>query len=377
MTEFVRCPLSEKSNRRDFLSGKLIQQNVAAAGDRLADAITGQPLQNAPDGGDTIRLTQRTMACDFSVIMNPGPMNRVIMASDTLDLVKELEEQLTVYDDQSEVARLNATAAAESVLVEESLFRLIQKGQSICCETGGAFDLTAGPLVSLWRTCREELRVPSEAEVNSCLEVVGMQHVVLKESDESVAFDRLGVEINFGAIGKGHALDESAKRLELHGLDSFLLHGGHSSILARGTHAEAAGWPVGLGNPLFTDRRLGTIVLSDQAMSTSGSNIQYFRYRGKRYGHILDPRSGWPVDGILSVTALAGDATTADALSTAFYVMGIEQTIEFCSRHSGVGAILVPQPSKDRRLQPIVLGIPDDRLFWDDEQVLIDRPPLG
>ena len=364
--------MTEKSHRRDFLSGKLIAKNVEAAGEKLADAIAGDQHDDAPVGGDTIRLTQRTMACDFSVIMNPGPMNRVMMASDALDLVSELENQLSIYVDDSEVSRLNAKAAQERVWVKDNLFQLIQQAKQLSDDTSGAFDLTSGPLISLWRQCRDELRIPTEDEIESRLRVVGMQHVTIFESDESIAFDQPGVEVNFGAIGKGHALDQSAARLASHGLDSFLLHGGHSSILARGHHAGVEGWPVGIGNPLFTDRRLGTIVLHNQAMSTSGSNVQFFRFRGKRYGHILDPRTGWPVDGVLSVTVVAEDAATADALSTACYVMGLETAIEVCSRRPDVGAILVPQPTKDRRVQPIVIGIPTDCIFWDSDQVFVD-----
>lgn len=362
-----------KSNRREFLAGKPVRETVEEVGDKLADAIVGLPLDAAPSGGDTIRLTQRTMACDFSVIMNPGPMKRVMMASDALDLIKEMEDQLTVYSDTSEVARLNASAATSDVAVEESLFALIKTAKQIYTDTDGAFDPTAGPLIGLWQRSRKANRIPSDDEIRMCLNIVGMHHVNLNESDIAVRYAKPGIEINFGAIGKGHALDCASNRLQDHGLDSFLLHGGHSSILARGQHLDMEGWPVGIGNPLFTDRRLGSIVLSNQAMSTSGSNIQYFRYQGKRYGHILDPRDGWPVDGILSATVIADDATHADALSTAFYVMGMDAAIEYCTAHREIGAILVPQPKKDRRVRPIVLGLSPERLFWDQDQVLVEH----
>ena len=95
------------------------------------------------------------------------------------------------------------------------------------------------------------------------------------------------------------------------------------------------GWPVGIGNPLFTEKRLGTLLLCDQAMATSGSNIQFFRHEGKRYGHILDPRTGWPVDGMLSVTVLAPSAALADALSTAFFVMGVEKARQLLRELAG------------------------------------------
>ena len=142
---------------------------------------------------------------------------------------------------------------------------------------------------------------------------------------------------------------------------------GQSSLLARGKHNGLAGWPVGIGNPLFTGKRLGTILLADKAMATSGSNIQYFRHQGEKYGHILDPRTGWPIDTMLSVTVLADTAAEADALSTAFYVMGVEKAKAYCD-NAGIGAVLIPYP-KGPRLEPMVVGIPADHLFLDADQL--------
>jgi thiamine biosynthesis lipoprotein len=120
---------------------------------------------------------------------------------------------------------------------------------------------------------------------------------------------------------------------------------------------------VGVKNPLFTDERYATLLLRDQAMATSGSNIQYFRFQGRRYGHILDPRTGWPADELLSVTVLAPTAAEADALSTAFYVLGLEKALEYCDNHPSIGALLVPPPQQGRRLEPVVRNISDDALF--------------
>ena len=151
-------------------------------------------------------------------------------------------------------------------------------------------------------------------------------------------------------------------------MNEWLLHGGHSSLLARGDHNRLGGWPVGIGNPLFTGQRLGTLLVSDCAMATSGSNIQYFRHHGKKYGHILDPRTGWPIETMLSVTVLAPTAALADALSTALYVMGVDEATACCERFDGVSAVLIPHP-KGRDLRPVVLGVPADRLFLDEAQI--------
>ncbi len=346
-----------------------------------ADSPIGHLHNRAPESGDTLRLSARAMACDFSIIMNGEEHQAIGAASSVLDRVGALDDQLSVYRQTSEVTRLNATASRQAVQVAPNLFQLLQLGIQIAEETGNAFDMTTAPLIALWRKCREQLRIPTDEEIARCLEVTGPQHVRLDETAHSVRFDRPEVSVNFGAFGKGHALDEMSKGLQQQGNEDYLLHGGRSSLLASGTHAgptatgnpaNAMGWPVGIGNPLLTNRRLGTILLNNQAMATSGSNIQHFRIGKNRYGHILDPRTGWPASGHLSVTVLAPNATMADALSTAFYVMETEEIREYCSRHERIGALLIPFPQRDRRVCPTVLGIDPDQLYWDAEQI---KPP--
>ena len=278
---------------------------------------------------------------------------------------------------------LNREACTAPQSVEPQLFGLLRLAKELSEQTDNAFDLTTEPLIQLWRDCRAAVRVPTQDEIDGRLAMVGMNHVTLDSEHETLSLSQTGTSINLGAIGKGYALDRMASWLSEKASETttvntnednnpngdFLLHGGQSSLLARGSHTGCNGWPVGIGNPLFTDRRLGTIVLQDQALATSGSNIQYYRVGDRRYGHILDPRTGWPVDGTLSVTAIADTAAKADALSTAFYVMESEQIAAFCQSHPDVGAILIPLPKGDRRVQPSVFGIDPQQVYWNSEQI--------
>lgn len=309
------------------------------------------------------------MACDFSAIMNAGVSTQGIdHAFDALRLVADLEAQMSVYRADSELSAINGTAAECPVHVETELFNLLVQAKNISYQTDHAFDPTAGPLVALWRACRAELRIPTQNEIDDCLQIVGIEHVHFDETDHLIHFDRGGVELNLGGIGKGHALDRVGETLRSGDLQNWLLHGGHSSLSASGDHNGLGGWPVGIGNPLFTGKRLGTLLLSDCSMATSGSNIQYFRHQGTKYGHILDPRNGWPIETVLSVTVLAPTAALADALSTAFYVMGVEKVAACCDNLSGVSAIVIPFPS-GRQLEPTVFGVPEEKLFWDEDQI--------
>lgn len=349
--------------RRDFLTGHAVRQELAQRGDALADVVVdASEGRTEPAAGDTIRLETRAMGCPWCVIMEPGPPEQVLKASAALEVVHALDAQLSVYQEESEVSRLNRRAADEPQRVEEGLFQLLIECRRLTDETSGAFDAAARALILLWRRCRQAGRLPDEAEINVARSMSGMQHVALDEESLNVQFARPGVGLDFGAIGKGHAIDRGDAALREQGLQNFLLHGGHSSLLARGTHHGLAGWPVGIKNPLFTEQRYATLLLRDRAMSTSGSNIQYFRHQGRRYGHILDPRTGWPAEGLLSVTVLAETAAEADALSTAFYVMGLEKALDYCDNHPLIGALLIPPP-QGRTLEPVVRNIADEVLF--------------
>jgi len=172
-----------------------------------------------------------------------------------------------------------------------------------------------------------------------------MAGVEIDPAGARVRFTRPGIEINPGAIGKGWALDRALEMLRAAGVPSVLLHGGSSSVRALGTQGPAtagrAGWRVGIRDPLRPGRRLATVTLLDRALGTSGSGTQFFVDRGRRLGHILDPRSGLPAEGVLSATVVAPRAAAADALSTALYVLGPAGLDVVAPAGGDVAAILV------------------------------------
>ncbi len=338
---------------------------------RESQAILALTPRIQPSAGVTVRLSARMMACDFSVIMNPGQTEQIEVAGEALEIVSAIEGWLSIYRDSSELSTVNRVAGQTDVHVRRELFELLKKAFEIHLRTDGAFDMATGSLTRLWRTCRRENRIPLQAEIDVALQHAGLKHLEFHPESQSVAFRQLGIVLDPGAIGKGYALDEARDWLQkrAHGPSSFLLHGGHSSLIGQGEHNGHPGWPVGIGNPLFTEKRLGTLLLCDQAMATSGSNIQFFRHEGKRYGHILDPRTGWPVDGMLSVTVLAPSAALADALSTAFFVMGVEKARLCCENWPEVGAILLPFPDKGNKVHPTIVNIPEELIVWDEDQV--------
>jgi len=291
-----------------------------------------------------VRIGRRAMACQFQVFFNAGQYTQGCPAAlAALDLVERLEAQMTVYRAESELSAINREAADEAVTVEGGLFDLLARSVDLWRRTDGAFDITAGPLSDVWGFARRQGRMPREAELAEALSRVGSQWLELNTDEQSIHFSRQGVQLNLGAIGKGEALDRAAAIIHEDGIGDFLFHGGQSSVLARGARAGVSdqGWAVGLIHPLRPQQRIGQVHLRNAALATSGSGTQFFTHRGRRYGHILDPRTGRPAEGMLSCTVIAPTAAEADALATAMYVMGPDKAADWCRRQPQYSAILI------------------------------------
>jgi thiamine biosynthesis lipoprotein len=240
--------------------------------------------------------------------------------------------------------------------VESELFGLLQVAAKINKDTGGAFDITVGPLMRAWGFFRGEGRIPGTEELGKVLENVGQHHVLLDADNYTVRFDSPNVEIDLGGIAKGYGLDQAVEVLKQHGIDSALVDGGTSSIYALGAPPGEEGWPVGIRDPMNKTEHLETITLRDAAISTSGNLEKFFEIDGKVYGHIMDLRTGMPIQGVLSASAIAPTGTESDALSTAFFVMGEEGTKRYCETHPGVKAILVVQPEREALPRTVRFG---------------------
>ncbi len=369
--------MSRKSSRRAFLQGQSAVEALQDAADKLNEHGCSLPLPEST--GHLLRLGRRAMACEFEVLLNakqyPHGAETAVAA---LDLVDQLESQLTVYRDDSEVSQLNHRASEEAVEVEARLFALLSRATEIHHETHGAYDITSGPLSKAWGFYRREGRMPSSTEIAESLQQVGIQHIELNANQQTIKFDQPGIEINLGSIGKGYALDRASELLLEATIENFLLHGGNSSVLARGTSStnlEAEeGWWVGLRHPLRPEKHLGKIRLCNRALGTSGSGTQFFIHEGRRLGHILDPRTGRPAEGVLSTTVAALTGADADALATAFYVMGPEHAIEYCRQHPHISAMIMTPGDTTGQVNVTIWNCSDQQLHIEpDPSVVLFR----
>jgi thiamine biosynthesis lipoprotein len=293
-----------------------------------------------------VRFGRRAMATQFEAILPFGHRDAADVSNAALDLIDDLEDQLSAFRAHSEVVQLNQRACKQSVEVEARLFELLVLAASITRDTQGAFDVAAGALTKAWGFYQRSGRVPSVAERAAAMSHTGMRYVILNPDTHSVRFLREGLEINLGGIGKGYALDRAAEVMRRRGVSSAMFHGGMSSVLALGTPPnDDRGWAVSLRHPWQEGRSLGVVYLRDRALGTSAATYQFFEYNGRKLGHILDPRKGWPAEGLHQVTVLAPTAAEADALSTALYVLGRQAATEYCRTHPDIAAIILPADS--------------------------------
>ncbi len=279
------------------------------------------------------QVSRKAMATEFVVMLAAEPASSVEAAVEALELVDAIEARLTIYRPDSEISRVNREAASKPVQVSESTFAVFEKAVQWSQRTGGLFDITAGPLVQAWGFTERRGRQPSRRELDAALAVVGHEKLLLNASQRTIAFAVPGMSINLGGIGKGFALDQVAERLVERGIGNFLIHGGQSSVLARGDQIPdpaaadgvPRGWAVGIEHPTRPDRRLAGFWLRDAALGTSGSGKQFFHHRGQRLGHVIDPRSGAATTDLVSLTAIATTATDADAAATGLFLVGSER----------------------------------------------------
>jgi thiamine biosynthesis lipoprotein len=301
---------------------------------------------DAPSEYSLVRVSRRAMATRFEVAIPVGSHRApVAAAEDALNLIDELEDQMTVFRDHAEVSQLNASAADGFVEVESRLFELFSRCAIWTRETGGAFDIATGALTKAWGFYRRDGAVPPAAELVAAMHATGFRHVVLDETRRAVKFRRKGLELNLGAVGKGYAIDRAAELLRTKwGVRSALLHGGGSSVYAIGAPpGDSRGWPVRLKHPTNPDASLGVSYLRDTGLGTSAATFQFFEYNGRKLGHLLDPRTGWPAEGTASASVLAPTAAEADAMSTAAFVLGAEGAERLTRLRPALGAVLLAE----------------------------------
>jgi thiamine biosynthesis lipoprotein len=276
----------------------------------------------------TVAVARNAMATRFEIALHGEDAVALRAAGEeALDEIERIEAQLSLYQPTSEVSRLNALAAHKRVRVTPALFRLLQQAKQLSHETRGAFDITIAPLVHCWGFMGGTGKMPSPEALAEARILVGMDLVELNEEDFTVRFLRKGVMLDFGAIGKGYAVERAAALLREAGITSALVNGGTSTVYALGKPPGTECWRVALEFPAkdapdAPREHLATVSLVDEAMSVSAVWGKSFQSGGKTLGHVLDPRNGEPTSRAMLAAVALPSATETDALSTALLIEG-------------------------------------------------------
>ena len=276
-----------------------------------------------------VAVARNAMATRFEVVLHGDDESHLrAAAEEALDEIQRVEAQLSLYRPDSEVAHLNARAAREWVRVSPELFDLVAQAVRLSTQTRGAFDLTVAPLVRCWGFMGGTGQQPTPEAIEEARQNVGMQLLELDAENFAIRFRRPGVMLDFGAIGKGHAIDKAHEILREAGVASAIVHGGTSTVFAIGKPPDQPAWKVAIEAPPQTatdpPRLLAVVELNNEALSVSAVWGKSFSAAGKTYGHIIHPRTGFPADNADLAAVVLPSATETDALSTALLTLGFE-----------------------------------------------------
>ncbi len=255
------------------------------------------------------------------------------------DILSSIEKRISAKLSESEISKINKAAGKESVRVSEETFKLIKRSVELHKLTKGAFNPLIGKITALWNIGSGDEKVPEKAEIEFLVTHAREGEIVLDEANQTVYLTDEYTSLDLGAIGKGYASDVLSAFLEKEGVSKALINLG-GNVYAVGKKSKKANWKIGLRNPdgngLFT-----TVEIEDGAVVTSGAYERYFIQDGVKYHHIMDPDTGYPVNlDLTSVSIICEDATLADALSTAVFVLGKEEGIKLLTE-LGVNAVLL------------------------------------
>ncbi|MBI5143869.1 MAG: FAD:protein FMN transferase [Candidatus Omnitrophica bacterium] len=254
--------------------------------------------------------------------------------------IERIERIFSTYKEDSDISRINRLKPDEALKVQDEVFDLIEESIEFNKKTRGAFDITVKPLVDLWNGAKTKNVIPTDEQIKNALARIGSQDIILDRVHSTISFKKEGMALDMGGIAQGYATDRAIRILKENGIEDAIVNlGGDMYCLGRKSKADL--WKVGIQHPRKKNELYLEIKLEDKAINTSGDYEKYFMLNGKRYSHIIDPRTGYPIgDKTVSATIIAADCTSADALATALCVLG-QEGMDIINSMKDVDAILI------------------------------------
>ncbi len=264
------------------------------------------------------------------------------LVDETAKKMQSWENELSIFKKGSEIKKINSSKKDKPVRVSDDAYEVIEKSIYYSKLTNGAFDITVSPLLKLWRFEGGKLKeTPSEEEIKKALEYVGWENMILMSKKKEIGFKKDGMSINLGGIAKGYIVDKAIAYLKRNGIKSALINAG-GDVYCLGKKDNLEPWIIGIQHPRKKKEIIGTLALTDKAIATSGDYEKFVILQGKRFSHIINPQTGYPIDNnIAQVTIVADTCVAADALATALMVMGKEKGLELIKRLPNTEAIII------------------------------------
>lgn len=260
------------------------------------------------------------------------------------EAVREVEKTCNIFDPESELSMLNATAADEPFACSDLLWDVLTRARAFWRDSGGVFDVTIDPLMKLWGFHSKRETLPSTEEIAEAKRLTGLDKVAFDDEKHTVKFTEPGMSINLGGIAKGYALDRAADAVRKLGVKTGWIEIG-GNILALPKKSGGGKYAAGIKNPFHKEQLLGKTAISDAAISTSGNYERYVVIDGKQYTHIIDPATGLPVSGMDSVTVIAPTGVASDALSTSIFIAGPDAVAGWTKKFPGLRVLIVRGPA--------------------------------
>lgn len=254
--------------------------------------------------------------------------------------IKRIEKMISSWDAASETSLINKNAGIQPVKVSWELYKLIERSKKISELTDGAFDITYAAIDDIWKFDGSMQSFPDDSDIKESIAKIGYDKIILDEKAQTVYLKDVGMQIGFGAIGKGFAADKTKDLLISKGVKAGLIDAS-GDMTTWGTKATGEKWMIGIADPLDKGKIFSWFPIIESSVATSKNNEKHLIFKGEKYSHIIDPRTGYPVKGIKSVSIFAKEAELCDALATAIFALGKDSGMQLINEMRGVELVVV------------------------------------
>lgn len=254
--------------------------------------------------------------------------------------IRRIESVISEWQPNSEISLVNKNAGIKPINVSSELYGLVKRSKKVSDLTNGAFDISWAAARNLWKFDGSMKSLPDKATLDSLSKLINYNNIILNDSTQTIFLKNKGMAIGLGAIGKGYAANRAKIIMQQMGVANGIVIAG-GDLITWGNPSEGKSWPIGIADPKDSGKSVAWFEIGEAAVVTSGDYEHYAVIDGKRYGHILDPRTCFPVEGLHSVTIICPDAEIADALSTSVFVLGKDKGLSLVNQLKGVECVII------------------------------------